>query len=85
MKLLKIQKAANKRFNGKNCYYDQKTGIAKLGRTEYEISFGVHQPNIDKGDYSCINHTLETATRFTLYRLDSKHANIGIRIYKFTF
>ena len=83
MMILEIERAGNKKHNNKKVSYNEKTGLAKLGRTEYKISFGCHQPNIPNGDYTVIDHTVKTADGFILYRLDSEHLNTGVRIYKF--
>ena len=79
-----IEVADNKVLNGKTFNYNIEKDIAIIGRTEYKIGFGVHQPNIKDGDYSVIDHTIFTAPYFTIYRTDTDHMNKGKFIRKFS-
>tara|TARA_R110000744_G_scaffold121116_2_gene225557 strand:+ start:25054 stop:25314 length:261 start_codon:yes stop_codon:yes gene_type:complete len=82
MEILKITEANNKKFNGKNIFFDKNTGVGKMGRTFYTLDFGVHQPNMESGDYSVKDHTLETTNSVRLFNVNNKNST-GIIIYSF--
>jgi hypothetical protein len=84
MTTLTITSANNKKYISKTISLNKETGIATLGRTEYTIDFGIHQPNKHLGSYKVVDHTVETATRFVLYKVGSSNSNTGIVIHSFT-
>ena len=80
MAILKIIKAGNKKFNGKTLTLNNEHSVATIGRTEYSVDFGTHQPNKHKGDYKVVDCTLINAEIITLYKNSNSS---GIHIYKF--
>jgi len=83
MTTLKIISAKNKGLNGKLITFNESTGIAKMGRTEYSIECSNHQPNINKGDYSVQSYKLEDLKTIVLHKLNSKSSNTGIIIREY--
>ena len=83
MKTLEILKAGNKRLNNKVAYYNEKDNTIKIGRTTYNVQLGSHQPNIPNDDYTCIDHTIETAERFLMHKTNATHLNSGMWVINF--
>jgi len=69
MKTLKILKANNKSLVGKLITVNEKTGLAKMGRTDFDIRFGFG--------------TIDTNKSCELFRLKKGNLNSGILIQEF--
>ena len=69
MRTLKILKANNKSLIGRLVTVNEKTGLAKMGRTEYKITFGFG--------------TVETNDFFELFKLKEGNQNSGTLIHQF--
>tara|TARA_R110000803_G_scaffold39351_2_gene84946 strand:- start:1918 stop:2175 length:258 start_codon:yes stop_codon:yes gene_type:complete len=78
-----ITAARNKRFIGKTITISDED-LVTIGRTDYRVGYGTHQPNKAQGDFKVVRHTLKDMAAIALLRVDTDNVNKGIDIYSYT-